>query len=117
MLFTFRRREAPWEVVDSKGVEAVPMYYEDEGESNLARVHVPEACSQFSLADLDIVVIGETDTRGTYVFEERKERNIADLRHVIVFARQQLLKEVTRRGYNVLLSERFVSTSMSVFRC
>jgi hypothetical protein len=32
MLFQFRRRETPWEVVDnSMSVEPVPMYYEDEG--------------------------------------------------------------------------------------
>ena len=30
-MFKFRRRETPWEVVDSEAVETVPMFYEDEG--------------------------------------------------------------------------------------
>jgi len=29
-MFNFRRRETPWEVVDSKAVEPVPLYYEFE---------------------------------------------------------------------------------------
>lgn len=32
MLFHFRRKEIPWEVVDSRAVEPVPMYYDDEGD-------------------------------------------------------------------------------------
>lgn len=33
MLFSIRtrRKEIPWEVVDSKAVDPVPMYYDDEG--------------------------------------------------------------------------------------
>jgi hypothetical protein len=36
MLFSIRtrRKETPWEVVDSKAVEPVPMYYDDEGTFN-----------------------------------------------------------------------------------
>jgi hypothetical protein len=37
MLFNFRRKEIPWEVVDNKAIEPVSMYYdEDKG----ARSHV-----------------------------------------------------------------------------
>ena len=31
-MLLFRRKEIPWEVVDSRNVDPVPMYYEDEGE-------------------------------------------------------------------------------------
>lgn len=27
-MFNFRRRETPWEVVDSKAVDPIPLYYE-----------------------------------------------------------------------------------------
>ncbi|KAF7339848.1 hypothetical protein MVEN_01901600 [Mycena venus] len=87
MLFNFRRKEIPWEVVDSKAIEPVHMYYDED-------------------KDFDIVSIGETDTCGTYVFHVDKLKNAADLRNAVVFARQQLLKEVGKKGFNILLSER-----------
>ena len=31
-MLLFRRKEMPWEVVDTRNVDPVPMYYEDEGE-------------------------------------------------------------------------------------
>ncbi|KAF8078383.1 hypothetical protein FPV67DRAFT_1465084 [Lyophyllum atratum] len=92
-MFIFRRRETPWEVVDSKAVDAVPMYYEDE--------------------DLDIAVVGETDIRGTYVFEVNAGKKTPDLRRAVEFARQQLLQEVIKKGYNVLLLE---SWQLTVYR-
>jgi len=84
MFLKFRRKEIPWEVVDSHAVEPVPMYYDDE--------------------DLDIVSVGDADTCGTYVFDVKRVGN-PDLRHAVVFARQQLLDEVSKKGYNVLLLE------------
>ena len=33
----FVRREIPWEVVDSKAVNAIPMYLEDSGKGILTR--------------------------------------------------------------------------------
>lgn len=33
MFISFRRKEQPWEVVDCKAVEPVPMYHDGEGES------------------------------------------------------------------------------------
>lgn len=33
MGFKWRRREVPWEVVDHKVVDSVPMFYDDEGQS------------------------------------------------------------------------------------
>jgi len=84
-MFKFRRRETPWEVVDSKAVDPVPMYYEDE--------------------DLDVAVVGETDIQGTYIFEVNSGRQTPDLRRAIEFARQQLLLEIIKNGYNILLLE------------
>ncbi|RDB28516.1 hypothetical protein Hypma_015282 [Hypsizygus marmoreus] len=92
-MFNFRRKETPWEVVDSRSVEPVPMYYEDE--------------------DLDIAVVGEADTRGTYVFEVNPAKKPLELRDAVVFARQQLLQEVIKKGYNVLLLE---SWHLTVYR-
>lgn len=30
-MFNFRRKEIPWEVVDSEIVEPIPVYYDEEG--------------------------------------------------------------------------------------
>ncbi|KAF5377552.1 hypothetical protein D9615_005201 [Tricholomella constricta] len=92
-MFNFRRRETPWEVVDSRAVDAIPMYYEDE--------------------ELDIAIVGEADTRGTYVFEVNPRKKAPDLRKAVEFARQQLLEEVVKKGYNILLLE---SWQLTVYR-
>ncbi|KAF9456149.1 hypothetical protein BDZ94DRAFT_438576 [Collybia nuda] len=84
-MFNFRRRETPWEVVDSKSVEPVPMYYGDD--------------------DLDITIVGEVDVRGTYVFNVNRMRGIINTQDAVIFARQQLLTEVVKKGYNTLLLE------------
>ncbi|KAJ6574870.1 hypothetical protein B0H19DRAFT_1254514 [Mycena capillaripes] len=94
MLFNFRRKEIPWEVVDSKAIEPVPTYYDED-------------------KDLDIVSVGEADTCGTYVFHVDHLKNAADLRNAVVFARQQLLQEVAKKGFNALLSE---SWNLTIFR-
>ncbi|KAJ7492854.1 hypothetical protein FB451DRAFT_552935 [Mycena latifolia] len=94
MLFNFRRKEVPWEVVDSKAIEPVPMYYDEDKE-------------------LDIVSVGEADTCGTYVFHVGQLKNAGDLRNAVVFARQQLLREIGKKGFNVLLSE---SWNLTIYR-
>ncbi|KAJ7932637.1 hypothetical protein B0H13DRAFT_1956309 [Mycena leptocephala] len=94
MLFNFRRKEIPWEVVDNKAIEPVSMYYDEDKE-------------------LDIVSMSEGDTCGTYVFHVDQLKNVADLRNAVVFARQQLLQEVGKKGFNVLLSEGW---DMTIFR-
>ncbi|THH12144.1 hypothetical protein EW145_g167 [Phellinidium pouzarii] len=110
--FSLRRRDAPWEVVDHKVVQSVPTFYDDEGE------------------DVDILRLSAAETRGTYVFElhsggdkKRSSRNKGPVpsanakasiarteaelngRKALIFARQQLLAEVAKRDYNVLLQE------------
>ncbi|KAJ7655054.1 hypothetical protein DFH06DRAFT_1092104 [Mycena polygramma] len=94
MLFNFRRKEIPWEVVDSKAIEPVPTYYDEDKE-------------------LDIVSVGDVDTCGTYVFHVEQLKNVAELRNAVVFAQQQLLKEVAKKGFNALLSE---SWNLTIFR-
>ncbi|KAJ7706429.1 hypothetical protein B0H17DRAFT_1002123 [Mycena rosella] len=96
MLFNFRRKEVPWEVVDSKAIEPVSMYYdEDKG------------------AYLDIVSVGDADTCGTYVFHVEQLKNAEDLRNAVVFAREQLLQNIGKKGFNVLLSE---SWNLTIYR-
>lgn len=95
MLFPFRtrRKETPWEVVDSKAVEPVPMYYDDE--------------------DLDVVHVGDTDTCGTYVFEVKHFPKDTQLRNAVFFAREQLLQETLKKNFNVLLLE---SWNLTLYR-
>lgn len=106
-MFKFRRREIPWEVVDSKAVEAVPMYYEDDG---MCKNPLVSSCSDRHFIELDIAVVGESDTRGTYVFEVDHGKKHLDLKDAVVFARQQLLQEVIKKGYNILLLERWIGS-------
>ncbi|KAF7339666.1 hypothetical protein MSAN_02181600 [Mycena sanguinolenta] len=60
MLFHFRRKEDPWEVVDSKIIEPVHMYDEEE--------------------DLDVASVGEVDTCGTYFFNVGQLKDATDLK-------------------------------------
>ncbi|KAK7064422.1 hypothetical protein R3P38DRAFT_2824401 [Favolaschia claudopus] len=94
MLFHFRRKEIPWEVVDSKAIEPVHMYYDED-------------------KDFDISSIGDVDSCGRYVFQVQQSNNTTELQNAVVFARQQLLKEVGKKGYNVLLSE---SWDLTIYR-
>jgi len=96
MLFLFqtRRKETPWEVVDRKAVDPVPMYYDDD-------------------EDLDVVRVGESDTCGTFVFEVKHLPKGTHLRNAVFFAREQLLQEATKRDFNVLLLE---SWNLTLYR-
>jgi len=85
-MLLFRRKEMPWEVVDTRSVDPVPMYYEDE--------------------DLDLLSVKENNVRRTYVLEVKRDaRQHNDLRNAVIFAREQLFKEVKKNGYNTLLLE------------
>ncbi|KAJ3508064.1 hypothetical protein NLJ89_g5958 [Agrocybe chaxingu] len=82
----FRRREIPWEVVDSRSVDPVPMYYEDE--------------------DLEIAAIKDSTVRRMYAFDVKCEgKHRGDLHKAVIFARDQLLQEMNKNGYNILLLE------------
>ncbi|KAF8168334.1 hypothetical protein B0H34DRAFT_56242 [Crassisporium funariophilum] len=82
----FRRKETPWEVVDSRSVDPVPMYYDEE--------------------DLEVVAIKDSNIRRTYVLQVKTDtRQSQDLPHAVMFAREQLLQEAKKNGYNILLLE------------
>lgn len=89
MFISCRRKEQPWEVVDCRAVEPVPSYHDDE--------------------DLDVLFISKTETRGTYVFDIRS-RTEQHLRRLVIFAQQQLLREVKKRGLNTFLTEGWTLT-------
>ncbi|PPQ80021.1 hypothetical protein CVT26_011903, partial [Gymnopilus dilepis] len=77
----FRRKEIPWEVVDSRSVDPVPMYYEDE--------------------DLEVILVKETNVRRRYAFEIKRDTSERkQLLNAVVFAREQLMQEIKRNGYN-----------------
>jgi len=81
-VFVVKRHEKPWEVVDSKSVEPVPLFDEED--------------------DIDIIYVHETRVVRTFVFDVRKDE---DLENSLLFAQQQFLEQVQRRGYNALWSE------------
>ncbi|KAI0271526.1 hypothetical protein BC834DRAFT_966991 [Gloeopeniophorella convolvens] len=81
-VFVSKKHEKPWEVVDSKAVEPVPLFDEDD--------------------DLDIIYIHETRVVRSFVFDVRKDR---DLESSLLFAQQQFFEEVQRKGFNALWSE------------
>ncbi|PFH50743.1 hypothetical protein AMATHDRAFT_60585, partial [Amanita thiersii Skay4041] len=92
-LFKFRRREDPWEVVDSKVVDPIPMFDDED--------------------DIDIDVISDVDMVGTYVFDVKKWGGSVEVPKALMFARQQLLQYIPKKGYNILLQEGWCVT---VFR-
>jgi len=84
----FRRKETPWEVVDSRSVDPVYMYYEDDSE------------------DLQIISINDTNLSRTYLLDIKHDRpQTADLRKAVIFAREQLLQEAKKNGYNIFWLE------------
>ncbi|GBE78144.1 hypothetical protein BKA93DRAFT_825959 [Sparassis latifolia] len=80
----FRRHEVPWEVVDSKMVEPVPMYDHDD--------------------ELSLTAVSPTDLSGTYAVECGRGRPL-DVRAALRHTRARLLREAARSGYNILLHE------------
>jgi len=81
-IFVVKRHEKPWEVVDSKTVEPVTLFDEDD--------------------DIDIIYVHESWVVRTFVFDVRKDK---DLENSLLFAQQQFFEEVRRKGYNALWSE------------
>ncbi|KAH7883901.1 hypothetical protein F5I97DRAFT_1813753 [Phlebopus sp. FC_14] len=89
----FRRRDQlPWEVVECETVEPVLMFDDDD--------------------ELEIVRIREADACRKYIFDfEKHAPNGTQCASAVLFARQQLLQEIAKKNYNILLLER------SVFSC
>lgn len=106
----FRRKEIPWEVVDSRSVDPVYMYFEDESEGTTRLYKKKRKCSTVDSFPIDfqIVAIGDTTITRTYLLDVKGDtRQSADLRKAVVFAREQLLQEVKKNGYNMLWLERY----------
>ncbi|KAH9996566.1 hypothetical protein BJV77DRAFT_154024 [Russula vinacea] len=83
-VFVSKRQEKPWEVVDSKAVEPVSLFDEDDSE------------------DIDIIYVHETRVVRTFVFDVRKDK---DVENSVLFAQQQFIEEVQRKGYNAFWTE------------
>ncbi|CDO72436.1 hypothetical protein BN946_scf184977.g136 [Trametes cinnabarina] len=80
----FHQDTEAWEVVDSKAVEPVSMYDEDE------------------LQELQVARVHDTTMHRTYMFDLK---HAADLPNAIVFARNKLLQEAAEKEYNIFLTE------------
>ena len=58
--------------------------------------------------DLQIVAIKDTSITRTYLLDVKDDtRQSADLRKAVIFAREQLLQEAKKNGYNILWLERY----------
>ena len=81
------------------------MYYEDEG----ASTYNPLAylSTHRTSLDLDIDHVGDNDTVGTYVFDVTHINEGSNFRNALLFSRQRLLQEVAKRGFNILVLERY----------
>jgi hypothetical protein len=104
-VFVEKRKEKPWEVVDSKSVEPVPIFDEDDGACTLLlaqrRAGRPQPLT-LCIADVDIIYVHETRVVRDFVFDVQKDK---DLENSLLFAQQQFVEEVQRKGYNALWSE------------
>ncbi|KAL0575126.1 hypothetical protein V5O48_006830 [Marasmius crinis-equi] len=87
MIFKLRPKNSPWEVVGRRSVNPVAAYHEDEEE------------------DLDIMSVRDSDIDRTYVFEVKRSKLHSVARNAILFARQQVLLEISKMGYNDLILE------------
>ncbi|KAF8523063.1 hypothetical protein BU17DRAFT_44045 [Hysterangium stoloniferum] len=90
------RKPSAWEVVDHTGVSPV----------------MAMAYSDFNDDDHDIVDVSETDVRGTYFFDLRPKDGAQYLQRALMFARQQLMKETSLKGYNTLIREGWDVTTL-----
>ncbi len=108
-IFVVKRHEKPWEVVDSKTVEPVPLFDEDDGAYAMP---IRRTASYSCITDIDIIYVHETRVVRTFVFDVRKDK---DLENSLLFARQQFFEEVRRKGYNALWSEGCVQHVLSRF--
>ncbi len=100
-VFVEKKKEKPWEVVDSKAVEPVPLFDEDDGACTQALKTESGRLTSYG-ADIDIIYVHETQVVRNFVFDVRKDK---DLENSLLFAQQQFFEEVQRKGYNALWSE------------
>jgi hypothetical protein len=53
-------------------------------------------------SEIDIIYVHESRVVRTYVFDVRKDK---DVENSVLFAQQQFLEEIQRKGYNALWTE------------
>lgn len=72
-------------------------------------------CLHSSITDpeIDIIYVHETRVVRTYVFDVRKDK---DVENSVLFAQQQFLEEIQRKGYNAFWTEGYVQ-HVSLCRC
>ncbi|KAF8845409.1 hypothetical protein BDN67DRAFT_987106 [Paxillus ammoniavirescens] len=88
-----RKNEPPWEVVGCEIVEPVFMF--DGGD------------------ELDVVRVRGMSMSGKYIFDFKKHApNGAQGVSTVLFARQQLMQEITKKSYNILLIEGWTLTRL-----
>lgn len=98
-VFVVKRHEKPWEVVDSKTVEPVALFDEEDGAFPMLS---GRRTASYFPTDIDIIYVHETRVVRTFVFDVRRDK---DLENSLLFAQQQFFEEVQRKGYNALWSE------------
>ena len=105
-VFVSKKHEKPWEVVDSKAVEPVALYDEEEGMCNFVAKRSTSLLTLFITdSEMDIIYVHETRVVRTYVFDVRKDK---DVENSVQFAQQQFLEEIQRKGYNSFWTEGYV---------
>jgi hypothetical protein len=105
-VFVSKKHEKPWEVVDSKAVEPVPLYEEEDGTCESVQSLFSCILYLFPLfiadSEMDIIYVHEARVVRTYVFDVRKDK---DVENSVLFAQQQFLEEIQRKGYNAFWTE------------
>jgi hypothetical protein len=102
-VFVSKKHEKPWEVVDSKAVEPVALFDEEEGMCDFVLNGLLLYLFYFITdSEIDIIYVHETRVVRTYVFDVRKDK---DVENSVQFAQQQFLEEIQRKGYNSFWTE------------
>lgn len=112
----FRRRNAPWEVVGCETIAPVLMFDSevdslDEGKSRTC----PELYARPTIVvEIEFVYAEGVDTCRRYIFDFTNHTPSGiHCASAVLFARQQLLQQVEKRGFNVLLQEGSVPSEVT----
>jgi hypothetical protein len=99
-LKTAPRKQRAWDIVDIKEASPTPVYYEPGEFVTLSRT--AESSRSRGGTDLEIMRMSPQSITGQYVFDMRTEYQCRKALHA---ARIQLLHEIKKDRYNVLLGE------------
>jgi len=114
--FRPRNRHASWEVVGCETIAPVFMFdsevdSQDEGKSRTCPEHYP--CPTIVI-ELEFVYAEGVDTCGRYIFDFTNHTPSGiHCASAVLFARQQLLQQVKKKGFNVLLQEGSVPSEVT----